>query len=70
MGSTSQCGSATHPNNSQAKLTQFEMKIRFNFRGIYLSLSQALCIFFLFGLINIQVHFADKQSPADSRVID
>lgn len=31
--------SVTLPNNSQAKLTQFEIKIRFIFRGIYFSLA-------------------------------
>lgn len=31
--------SATLPNDSQAKLTQFEIKIRFIFRGIYFSLA-------------------------------
>lgn len=63
--------SATLPNNSQAKLTQFEIKIRFIFRGIYFSLaSVSVDALSVWPDKHPSTLSPDPLSPSDSHLID
>lgn len=61
--------SAVLPNNSQAKLTQFEMKIRFIFRGIYFPLaSVSMEAFSVWPDKHPSTLSPDPLSPSDSHL--